>query len=617
MILRNQHHCLITFIQDALNGNANQTSKITRQCNKMFESRVSAGATGKLPRWDEPRAKTSAWSYDMEGHARKCMERYCELANKKTEQLHKVSSPCLDDHQSCFRPLHCLFFKQYVLFPKWTRNVCGKCILNFWISFDHHSRDAEQNLFFSQIQTSWIPPILFVSWIHVQSCLHRWSHKSRPYWNVHFSEFIDVSVMLSSRLTRFFHVLNDFLHVLSVSRGKHVWRSSRIFWIILSVSRGMLNRIPSRFWISFFPCPHLRVSRTPWVFEITRRKLVPSIRFHVKRGNIVFASVGDPGEELSWVLFDISDRFPADRKEWLLGKWLQENEVSFIMSKRCNKLYHSSCVKSTSQIAFLRTEKHDCWESCCKKMKCRSLCQKMQQVIPFIMCEIDISDRFLADRKAWQLGKWLQENEVSFIVSKDATSYTTHHVWNCLWSGCLGVGFWIRHTWFWTFGSRLILSNIQPRATRWVRDTCLIVGLLPLMNIFTSASLSSKMYNSDSFSERCAFDLRLIDPHSDPWVCFWIFASVSRMHAWVDSGDLGVVLSTSMTKSQKSSVSKPSIRKPASNDIISESVELWDTDVCFLHTQLIDTNVRLPKMHKRCWFRVFKISSKFWFLKQP
>ena len=39
------------------------------------------------------------WSYDVEAHARKCVERYFELANKKTEQFHKVSSPCLDDHQ--------------------------------------------------------------------------------------------------------------------------------------------------------------------------------------------------------------------------------------------------------------------------------------------------------------------------------------------------------------------------------------------------------------------------------------------------------------------------------------------------------------------------------------
>ena len=43
-------------------------------------------------------AKIVAWFYDMEGHAEKCLARYCELANKKTEQLYKVSTPCLDDH---------------------------------------------------------------------------------------------------------------------------------------------------------------------------------------------------------------------------------------------------------------------------------------------------------------------------------------------------------------------------------------------------------------------------------------------------------------------------------------------------------------------------------------
>ena len=30
--------------------------------------------------------------------AKKCVERYCELANKTTQQLHKVSTPCIDDH---------------------------------------------------------------------------------------------------------------------------------------------------------------------------------------------------------------------------------------------------------------------------------------------------------------------------------------------------------------------------------------------------------------------------------------------------------------------------------------------------------------------------------------
>ena len=43
-------------------------------------------------------AETEAWSYDMEGHAQKCVDPHCELANKKVEQLYTVSSPCLDDH---------------------------------------------------------------------------------------------------------------------------------------------------------------------------------------------------------------------------------------------------------------------------------------------------------------------------------------------------------------------------------------------------------------------------------------------------------------------------------------------------------------------------------------
>ena len=77
-----------------------------RQCEKskdtvdhyrtMFESRISAGATEKLPCSENLRI--SSWSYDMEGHAKKCVERYCELANKTTQQLYKVSTPCIDDH---------------------------------------------------------------------------------------------------------------------------------------------------------------------------------------------------------------------------------------------------------------------------------------------------------------------------------------------------------------------------------------------------------------------------------------------------------------------------------------------------------------------------------------
>ena len=72
------------------------SNDIVDNYRKMFESRISAGATEKLPCSENLRI--SSWSYDMEGHAKECVERYCELANKTTQQLYKVSTPCIDDH---------------------------------------------------------------------------------------------------------------------------------------------------------------------------------------------------------------------------------------------------------------------------------------------------------------------------------------------------------------------------------------------------------------------------------------------------------------------------------------------------------------------------------------
>ena len=47
---------------------------------------------------EKSHAKAVAWSCDMEGHAKKCVERHCKLANQTVDQLFKVSTPCLDDH---------------------------------------------------------------------------------------------------------------------------------------------------------------------------------------------------------------------------------------------------------------------------------------------------------------------------------------------------------------------------------------------------------------------------------------------------------------------------------------------------------------------------------------
>ena len=62
----------------------------------MFESRISAGETEKLPCTENLRI--SSCFYDTEGHAKKCVERCCKLANKTMQQHYKVSTPCIDHH---------------------------------------------------------------------------------------------------------------------------------------------------------------------------------------------------------------------------------------------------------------------------------------------------------------------------------------------------------------------------------------------------------------------------------------------------------------------------------------------------------------------------------------
>ena len=62
----------------------------------MFESRIFAGRIENLP--CSGNLCISSWSFEMEGHAKKCVERHCEFANKTTQHFFKVSTPCIDDH---------------------------------------------------------------------------------------------------------------------------------------------------------------------------------------------------------------------------------------------------------------------------------------------------------------------------------------------------------------------------------------------------------------------------------------------------------------------------------------------------------------------------------------
>ena len=106
----------------------------------------------------------------MEGHAKKCVERYCELANKTTQQLYKVSTPCIDDHhfkeeelksvgvmsQVCSQiVLKCLYFARIgrpdILWSvnkfarsitKWTK-ACDKRLCRL-ITYIHHTCKYKQ-----------------------------------------------------------------------------------------------------------------------------------------------------------------------------------------------------------------------------------------------------------------------------------------------------------------------------------------------------------------------------------------------------------------------------------------------------------------------------------------
>ena len=53
----------------------------------------------KLPSSGRHDANISTWSYDVEGHAQKMCGAILRAADKTTQQLYKVETPCLDDHQ--------------------------------------------------------------------------------------------------------------------------------------------------------------------------------------------------------------------------------------------------------------------------------------------------------------------------------------------------------------------------------------------------------------------------------------------------------------------------------------------------------------------------------------
>ena len=97
LTLENQHHFLIMCIWDVLNVHVNRTKRLLtiterRSNHEFLLEQLKNCWSGKHSTQKLSRVPTT-----LEGHAKKCFERYGEVANKKTEQLCKVSTPCLDD----------------------------------------------------------------------------------------------------------------------------------------------------------------------------------------------------------------------------------------------------------------------------------------------------------------------------------------------------------------------------------------------------------------------------------------------------------------------------------------------------------------------------------------
>ena len=98
---QNQHHFLTMFIWVALKENVKSVrilSIITDvRSNQGFLPDYRKIAKNKSTEKFDTET-TSSWSYDMEGHAKKCVERFCELTNETTRQLYEVATPRMDDH---------------------------------------------------------------------------------------------------------------------------------------------------------------------------------------------------------------------------------------------------------------------------------------------------------------------------------------------------------------------------------------------------------------------------------------------------------------------------------------------------------------------------------------
>ena len=96
-IWENQHLSLDHVYLGCTQRQCEISKDIVDNYRAMFESRISAVRSREIT----IPSKSSYFFmvlWHEAGHAKKRVERYCELANKTTQQLHTVSTPFIDDH---------------------------------------------------------------------------------------------------------------------------------------------------------------------------------------------------------------------------------------------------------------------------------------------------------------------------------------------------------------------------------------------------------------------------------------------------------------------------------------------------------------------------------------
>ena len=75
---------------DVLNVNGNQMKRLLNNIRRRLNHVCLLERLKSYQGWEKPHAKTMAWSYDMEGHAPKRVERHRELENKSGAALQSL-----------------------------------------------------------------------------------------------------------------------------------------------------------------------------------------------------------------------------------------------------------------------------------------------------------------------------------------------------------------------------------------------------------------------------------------------------------------------------------------------------------------------------------------------